>query len=101
MIDITRQFYAYFGEQEGWVRKVCCFAVDEDKNLYLKDESEYLRPIHWSVLDMGYEEITELLIGPKPSLDFQVRGTRGLGVTVRSDFERVQIQTRHWTPKSY
>jgi hypothetical protein len=101
MIDITRQFYAYFGEPEGWVRKVCCFAVDEEKTLHLKDESDHFRPIHWSVLDMGYEEITELLIGPKPSLEFQIRGVRESDVVVRSDFERVQIQTRHWTPKSY
>lgn len=90
MIDITRQFYAYFDGPSGWVQRPCRFAIDPDRRLLLKDETTHLKTVPWTVVDMEYEEVTTLLTGPNPSLEFRVRGAQGEGATVRSDFARVR-----------
>lgn len=91
MIEITRPFRAYFEDPSGWVERPCRFTIDTDQKMYLKDESVYLRPVYWAVVDMDYKEATELLLGPKPALDFQVQGDTGPRIVVRSDFERVPL----------
>ena len=90
MTDITRQFSAYFDDPSGWVQRPCRFAIDSDRRLLLKDETMHLKPVVWTVMDMGYEEVTTLLTGPNPALDFRVRGEQGEVATVRTDFARVR-----------